>query len=72
MTAQDIARQIEMARFEAGITTTALCKKAGVRYLSYWRAQDGQGSHFDTINALAEAAGFEIVLRKKEAEDAPD
>ena len=69
MTAQDIARQVEMARFEAGISTAELCRRAGVRYLSYWRAQDGQGSHYDTINALAEAAGYEIVLRKKEVEE---
>ena len=66
MTAQEIAREIETARCAAGITTAELCRRAGVRYLSYWRAQDGQGSHFDTINALAEAAGYEIVLRKKE------
>ena len=70
MTAQQIAREIEAARYEAGMSVAELCRRAGVTYLSYWRAQDGQGSHYDTINALAEAAGFEIVLREKEDEDA--
>lgn len=69
MTAQEIAREIEQARLEAGISTAELCRRAGVRYLSYWRAQDGQGSHYDTINALVEAAGFEIVIRPKEGNE---
>ena len=69
MTAQEIAREIEQSRYERGITQAELCRRAGVAYGSYWRAQDGQGIHFDTLNALAEAAGFEIVVQKKEEEE---
>ena len=69
MTAQEIAREIEQSRYKRGITQVALCRRAGVAYGTYWRAQDGQGIHFESLNALAEAAGFEIVLREKEGAD---
>ena len=69
MTAQEIARTIEMTRYRCGVSQAELCRRAGVTYVTYWRAQDGQGIHFDSLNALAEAAGFEIVLREKEDED---
>ena len=69
MTAQEIARAIEYSRYERGITQVELCRRAGVTYCTYWRAQDGQGIHFDTLNAIVEAAGFEIILQKKEEEE---
>lgn len=65
MTAQEIAWAIEEERLESGVSRYDLCKKAGVTMPTIWKALTGRGMHFYTIWALAEAAGLEIVVRKK-------
>jgi hypothetical protein len=67
MTSQEIAWAIEAERQEMGISRFDLCRKAQITLQSFWKARTGRsGMQFYTINALVEAAGFELVIRKKE------
>ena len=70
MTAQEIALAVEAEREELGMGLFKFKKRSGITRGAFLRAMNGQGVQFYTVWAAAEAVGMEIVVRKKEKEDA--
>lgn len=67
MTARELIDAVEAERARMGLTVQELAIRAGVTEYTWQRVKSGRGGmHFYTANAMAEAVGLEIVLRRKE------
>ena len=67
MTARELIDAVEAERARMGLTVQEMVSRAGVTEYTWQRVKYGRGGmHFYTANAMAEAVGLEIVLRRKE------
>lgn len=61
-----VVMTIESLRMGSGMTVDELCKKAYITVFTYYKWLEGRTSpRLETISAVAELFGCEIVLRKK-------
>ena len=66
MTDKEIAQVVDEERLRLGLTIDEVLERSGLSEYSYLKAKRAGNMHYQSINALAEAVGLEIVVRKKE------